>query len=172
MRLKILPFGKTHAVLCSSLVFLDAGQRNSQNPKWQIEGEVQEHMNGRSSARRKPNNGNVLRGEQESSGRAQRFPIHVPIRYRKPHTPDWLVASTENVSRSGVLFRPECDFEPTTALDLRLELPPINNADGVHGEIVCKGEVVRVEQTHPLGVSPAVAVAIHYYRLARKREPN
>lgn len=114
----------------------------------------------------------MLRRRKEASGRAQRFPIHVPIRYRIPRSRDWLEAYTENVSRSGVLFRAECNFEPTTTLDLRLELPPINNKDGVHAEVVCKGEIVRVEQTYPVGISPIVAVAIHRYRLAQKRQPN
>lgn len=129
-------------------------------------------MNGRSSAWRKLNNDNMLGRGQGTSGRAQRFPIHVPVRYRIPRSPSWFVASTENVSRSGVLFRTDCIFEPTTALDLRLELPPINNEGRVHAEVVCRGEVVRVEQTHDAGGSPSVAVAIHNYRLAQKRQPN
>ena len=114
----------------------------------------------------------MSRRGQEASDRARRFPIHIPVRYRMPPSPDWFVACTENVSRSGVLFRTECIFLPTTTLDLRLELPPINNHDGVRAEVVCKGEVVRVEHTYPVGTSLTVAVAIHYYRLAQKRQPK
>jgi hypothetical protein len=114
----------------------------------------------------------MLKKGQEVAGRAKRFPIHVPVRYRIPHSPDWFVACTENVSRSGVLFRTDCVFEPMTTLDLRLELPPLNNNGGTHAEIVCKGEVVRVERDYPVGDSPAIAVAIYNYRLAKKRQPN
>jgi len=110
----------------------------------------------------------MLRKRQEGPGRAKRFPIHVPIRYRIPHSPDWSLARTENVSRSGVLFRTDCVFEPMTTLDLRLELPPVNNNGGTHAEIVCKGEVVRVERHYSVGDSPAVAVAIYNYRLAKR----
>jgi hypothetical protein len=109
---------------------------------------------------------------QEVPGRAKRFPIHVPIRYRIPRSQDWFEACTENVSRSGVLFRTDCVFEPMTTLDLRLELPPVNNNGGTHAEIVCKGEVVRVERHYPLGDSPAVGVAIYNYRLTKTRQPN
>jgi len=114
----------------------------------------------------------MLRRRQEAPVRAQRFPIHVPIRYRIPRSPDWFMARTENVSCSGVLFRTDCVFEPTTALDLRLELPPINNKHGIRGEVVCKGEVVRMEPTDGVETSPAVGVAILNYRLARKKQPN
>ena len=115
----------------------------------------------------------MLRRRKEASGRAQRFPIRVPIRYRIPRSRDWFEAYTENVSRSGVLFRAECDFEPTTTLDLRLELPPINNKDGLHAEVVCKGEVVRMDPSDgQQGTPPGVAVAIHRYWMTQKREPN
>jgi hypothetical protein len=114
----------------------------------------------------------MLRRRQEAPVRAQRFPIHIPIRYRIPSSRDWLVACTENVSCSGVLFRTECAFDPTTTLDLRLELPPINNKHGIHGEVVCKGEVVRMEPTDGVGTSPTVGVAILNYRLAKKKQPN
>ena len=114
-------------------------------------------------------NDGMLRRRQETAGRAQRFPIRVPIRFRTPRSRDWFEACTENVSRSGVMFRSDCVFEPNTDLDLRIELPPLANGDKVHGEIVCKGKVVRVEQT---GIAPTLAVAIRHYRLTQKRLPN
>jgi hypothetical protein len=114
----------------------------------------------------------MLRKRQQASERAQRFPIHIPIRYRTPRSPDWFVACTENVSRSGVVFRTERVFAPATTLDIRLELPPTDHNDGVRGEIVCKGEVVRVDQSDDGGIPQTVAVAIRQYRLTQKRQPN
>jgi len=114
----------------------------------------------------------MLRRRHETPVRAQRFSIQIPIRYRISSSRDWLVACTENVSRSGVLFRTDCVFEPTTLLDLRLELPPINNNGGARAEVICKGEVVRTENTDGVGTPLAVAVAIHNYRLAKKKQPN
>lgn len=129
-------------------------------------------MVGKSSTRRKANKENMVREGAASSNRARRFPLRIPVRYRLPSSRGWLEASTENVSCSGILFRADYSFKPTTTLDLRLELPRIGSADKVHGEVVCKGEVVRVESAQPFGIPPAVAVAIHYYRLEQKREPN
>jgi len=136
-------------------------------------GTVQQHVNIRPFEPRKFNgDDNMSRKGQEALERAQRFPIHIPVRYRIPRSPDWSVACSENVSWSGVLFRTECIFKPTATLDLRLELPRVNNNGGVRAEVVCKGEVVRVEQTYPAGTSSAVAVAIRQYRLAQMRQPN
>jgi hypothetical protein len=107
----------------------------------------------------------------EASTRPERFPIRIPVRYRKPHTPQWLEAWTENVSRSGVLFRTDSTFKPTTNVEVTLKLPP-TRGDGAHAWVVCKGEVVRVDQTHNGEIAPTLAVAIHHYRLTRKWQPN
>ena len=121
--------------------------------------------------------GNIMRNDTltgrgpELLTRAARFAVQVPVRYRIPPSPEWFEARTENVSRTGVLFRTECVFRPTTRVDVRLELPP-TNGDGSHAEIVCKGEVVRVEQTRGEGIPPALAIAIRNYRLRRKSQPN
>ena len=115
----------------------------------------------------------MLRKRQEESGRARRFPIHIPVRYRLPRSPHWFESYTENVSRSGVLFRTDRVFEPTTALDLRLELPVVENGERVRAEVVCKGEVVRTDLSDgPAGIASGVAVAIHRYWMTQKREPN
>jgi len=104
----------------------------------------------------------MLRKRQETNGRAQRFPIQIPVRYRLPRSPKWFEAYTENVSRSGVLFRTDRSFEPMTALDLRLELPAVENGENVRAEVVCKGEVVRMHPSDdPEDPSSGVAVAIH-----------
>jgi len=115
----------------------------------------------------------MLRKRQEASGRARRFPIHLPVRYRLSSSPEWFEAYTENVSRSGVLFRTDRTFEPTTALDVRLELPAVDNGERVRGEVVCKGEVVRMDRSDDGdGVPSGVAVAFHRYWMTQKRETN
>jgi len=115
----------------------------------------------------------MLTKRQESPGRARRFPLRLLVRYRLARSRQWFEAYTENVSRSGVLLRTERVFEPTAALDLRLELPPVENGERVRGEVICKGEVVRMDPPDdPKGTPSGVAVAIHRYWLAQKREPN
>ncbi len=113
----------------------------------------------------------MVKRTHAASLRAERFPIHIPIRYRLPQSSEWFEAWTENVSRTGVLFRTLSAIEPKTTLDVRLEFPPVSR-DGVHAEVACKGEVVRVEPAYGGGISPAIAIAIHHYRLAQKRPPN
>lgn len=103
--------------------------------------------------------------------RAERFPVQLPLRYRLPHDTEWFEAQTENVSHTGVLFRTKCILKPTTIVEVRIEVPP-TNGDSTHAEVVCKCEVVRVDQTPGKKMSPALALAIRNYRFTRKQQPN
>jgi len=76
-----------------------------------------------------------------------------------------------NISRSGVLFRTESVLSPKTAVEVRLALPVVIE-DEAPCEILCKGVVVRVEQSSIRGAPPALAVAIQHYRLSRGRQVN
>ena len=102
----------------------------------------------------------------KGSTRAKRFAIHIPIRYRKPHTSRWFEGKTENISYSGVLFRAEIPLQPRTTIELRFELP-VAILGEAGGEIVCKGVVVRIEENPVSGIPPALAVSIGGYRMAR-----
>ena len=102
----------------------------------------------------------------KGSTRAQRFAIHIPILYREPQTSKWFEGRTENISYSGVLFRAEYPLQPKTTVELRFELP-IAILGEARGEVVCKGAVVRIEESPISGIPPALAVAIEGYRMAR-----
>ena len=108
-----------------------------------------------------------LDGAPKGSTRAERFAIHLPVRYHEPQSSRWFGGRTENISYSGVLFRAEFPLEPKTAVEMRFELP---NAilGGAPGEIVCKGAIVRIEESPISGIPPALAVAIRSYRMARR----
>lgn len=101
----------------------------------------------------------------EGVARAHRFPIQAPVLYRISPSASWRMAMTENVSRSGILFRSERMLKPGTSLDLRLEFPWIGENARL-AQIVCKGEVVRAERTSA-SVSPAIAVAIRRFQITR-----
>jgi hypothetical protein len=110
---------------------------------------------------------NSLLGQApKGSTRAKRFAIHIPILYRKPHTSKWFEGRTENISYSGVLFRAEFPLQPKTTVELRFELP-VAILGEAPGEIVCKGAVVRTEESPISGIPPALAVAIDGYRMTR-----
>jgi hypothetical protein len=98
--------------------------------------------------------------------RAKRFAIHIPIRYRKPHTSRWFDGRTENISYSGVLFRAESLLQPNTTVELRFELPAAILGEAP-GEVFCKGAVVRIEESPTSAIPPALAVHIDGYRMAR-----
>ena len=103
----------------------------------------------------------------KGSTRAQRFPIHIPVRYHAPRSSRWFEGRTENISHSGVLFRAEFPLELETTVEMRFELPAILGE--APGEIVCKGAIVRVEESPISGIPPALAVAIRTYRMSRKQ---
>jgi hypothetical protein len=103
--------------------------------------------------------------------RAERFQIRIPVRYREPHGGVWLEGKTENISRSGILFRTESLLSPKTTVEMRLALPAVIRNEAP-GEVLCKGVVVRTEQSKITGAPPALAVAIRHYRFARGRQVN
>ena len=96
--------------------------------------------------------------------RAPRFAVNLPVRYRTPDVQDWQTAVTENISRSGVLFRSRRPLKPRTAVELVLEVPnPIPG--GPSGDVGCLGDVVRAELRNGGSPTHVVAVAVGSYRL-------
>lgn len=94
--------------------------------------------------------------------RAQRFALHLPLKYRKLGEQDWRLGTTENISRSGMLFRAEEALPPSVQLEINLVLPA-EIAGLTAAEVVCRGEVVRTVQAETPSVSPALAAKILQY---------
>ena len=102
----------------------------------------------------------VGRREKVSSAfRAQRFNLHLPLKYRLLGEPDWHEGLTENISRSGMLFRADETIAPSAQLEINLVLPP-EIAGLSQAEVICRGEVVRTVKGD---VSPALAAKILQY---------
>jgi PAS domain S-box-containing protein len=100
--------------------------------------------------------------EKISPFRAQRFNLHLPLKYRLLGESDWRMGKTENISRSGVLFRAP-EMIPTAAqLEINLVLPA-EIAGLASAEVVCKGEVVRSMEPDSSSVGPAMAARILQY---------
>jgi hypothetical protein len=74
----------------------------------------------------------------------KRFPIHIRLLFRPKGQHEWRTGWTENMSRSGVLFRTNTAAEAQAEIEMRLvvefeasmQAPP---------EIVCQGRIVRSE---------------------------
>jgi PilZ domain-containing protein len=90
--------------------------------------------------------------------RAERFAIPIAILYRSAGETDWRSGLTENISRSGVLFRADRRLEPNTALEMLLDIPTVV-ATTASGNALRRGRVVRASAPSPLEERPAVAAA-------------
>jgi len=73
--------------------------------------------------------------------RAQRFAVRMPLRYRPAGQAEWQTGSTENISRTGVLFRAERRMEVNTRVEMILDLRQVIAVESA--DIVCQGRVVR-----------------------------
>ncbi len=104
----------------------------------------------------------AVRARQTPPSRAQRFQLNLPLRYRRLGESQWHVGTTENISRSGLLFQADDALQPNAQLEINLVLP--QEIAGLSGtEVVCRGEVVRTEQRQGDTMSPALAARILQY---------
>jgi PAS domain S-box-containing protein len=94
--------------------------------------------------------------------RAQRFQLRLPLRYRRLGENDWHDGTTENISRSGMLFKTEEVVQPNSQLEINLVLPA-EIAGLTATEVVCRGEVVRSVEPYGETLSPALAARILQY---------
>ncbi len=94
--------------------------------------------------------------------RAQRFQLHLPLKYRQLGQNNWRSGTTENISRSGLLFHAEEPLAPNALLEINLVLPP-EIAGLSAAEVVCRGEVVRAADEVNQGMGPALAAKILQY---------
>lgn len=94
--------------------------------------------------------------------RARRFNLHLPLRYRPLGEQNWRAGTTENISRSGLLFQAQELLHPNAILEISLVLPA-EIAGLAATEVICRGEVVRSVEAQRQGVSPALAAKILQY---------
>ena len=102
------------------------------------------------------------RNKISSPFRATRFDLHLPLKYRLVGESGWREGTTENISRSGMLFQAEEPIAPTAQLEINLVLPA-EIAGLAAAEVVCRGEVVRAVKTEAGSVSPTLAAKILQY---------
>ena len=90
--------------------------------------------------------------------RAQRFPIHLPILYRRRGDRDWHEGMTINFSRTGILFRAERKLPKNSHLELSIRFPEDLT-------VFCHGPVVRGETPQFPETQPALAIQIQHYNM-------
>ena len=94
--------------------------------------------------------------------------MQLPLKYRERAADDWHDGETENVSRSGVLFRIDRALPLDTQIEVRLALPADDRDPGAM--VVCRARVVRTEGGSDSDPRPAVAAAIKAYRLTHDED--
>jgi PAS domain S-box-containing protein len=102
------------------------------------------------------------RNKISSPFRATRFDLHLPMKYRLVGESGWREGTTENISRSGMLFQAEEAIAPNAQLEINLVLPA-EIAGLAAAEVVCRGEVVRAVNQESGSVSPTLAAKILQY---------
>ena len=90
------------------------------------------------------------------------------MRFRSSGDPYWHEARTENISRSGVLFRSAHVMPRRTAIEMLLALP-VEVGGGENATVICRGRVVRSEPPNEEDTRPAMAAAIAGYRLTHSQ---
>ncbi len=103
-----------------------------------------------------------LAPKREQPLRARRFRIEVPLRYRRRGENDWRTGKTENISRSGMLFRAEQIIPTNVQLEINLVLPA-EIAGLSAAEVTCRGEIVRAVDAPEPAMPPALAAKILHY---------
>jgi PAS domain S-box-containing protein len=102
------------------------------------------------------------RNKVSSPFRATRFDLHLPLKYRRVGESGWREGTTENISRSGMLFQAEESMAPNAQLEINLVLPA-EIAGLAAAEVVCRGEVVRTIDPESGKISPTLAAKILQY---------
>jgi PAS domain S-box-containing protein len=102
------------------------------------------------------------RNKVSSPFRATRFDLRLPLKYRRVGESGWREGTTENISRSGMLFQAEESMAPNAQLEINLVLPA-EIAGLAAAEVVCRGEVVRIIDPESGNVSPTLAAKILQY---------
>ncbi len=95
--------------------------------------------------------------------RERRLRHVVPVLFRLADKGEWLPGDSENLSRSGLLFRASAEIEVGSKIEVQLEMPP-ELAGDTASAVTCTGVVARVtrDATAPKGLF-LIACAIEDY---------
>ncbi|HKI24990.1 MAG TPA: ATP-binding protein [Candidatus Sulfotelmatobacter sp.] len=104
----------------------------------------------------------AVMSRENPPSRAQRFHLHLPLRYRRLGENKWHEGKTENISRSGMLFQGDEILQPSSQLEINLVLPA-EIAGLSSTEVVCRGEVVRTVEPQGTTLNSALAARILQY---------
>jgi len=102
---------------------------------------------------------------KNDSVRAWRFDLDLPLHYRPVGDAHWHEGRTENISRSGILFRAAETLDVDTEVEMTFVLPVVPTPPA----IVCRGRVVRTVLPGRGSRRSGVAATISRYRFRRSK---
>ena len=97
--------------------------------------------------------------------RPKRYSLHTAVRFRAADGL-WHSGVTESISKSGILLRAGESLEPDTPIEMELELPQVRGEDAA-GRVICRGRVVRADDTSEAAGPGIVAATIAQYHFTR-----
>ena len=103
--------------------------------------------------------------------RAQRFVIQLPILFRQAGQLGWSEGRSENISRSGILFRTDIPVDVGTRLELSFKLRGEMGGEDV-GVVMCQAQIVRSVLPPAPNASPALAAKILAYHFLREQDES
>ncbi|MGH9378165.1 MAG: PilZ domain-containing protein [Terriglobia bacterium] len=101
--------------------------------------------------------------------RAPRFPVEMSIRFHGAREPVWREGWSENISRSGIMFRCDLQMEADATVEMRFVLPAETLLGRPGAEVECHGLVARVEPPAGDRTETRLAVTIANYRFVREK---
>ena len=101
----------------------------------------------------------------DGTRRPQRFAISLPVQFRTLDAA-WQEGQSENISRSGILFRAAQPLEVDTVIEMMFDLPvEMGGEPGAH--VVCIAHITRVLPGATPEQPPLLAARIRDYRFVR-----
>ena len=84
--------------------------------------------------------------------RAERYALHIPLRYRVSGNKKWVAGETLNLSESGILFSTEELLEVNTILEITFQAsgPPLLSTSTRRAEVVRRVLNSWPEETRPM----------------------
>lgn len=102
--------------------------------------------------------------------RERRLRHLVPVQYCTSGSQGWLPGVSENLSRSGLLFRASVEVAEGASIQIKMEMPEELIGDSA-AEVLCRASVARVTRIAATGKEPEsflIACAIEDYDFGKK----
>jgi hypothetical protein len=100
------------------------------------------------------------RAQVSSFFRARRFPLNLPVWYRRANEREWHKGVTRSISITGATIQPDEPVMPTGPLIVAIPLPVYP------GCLIGRARIVRAVPAP--GTRPTFAIAVERYRIGRR----